>query len=153
MKIKPDCYSAEARVRAKALSIVMPSMLSASLLGSTALCSLLVMIPERAHAADLFVGQINSEEIHNVSGDEVYTDFYVSNLTDQIGRVNIHGGSTLTTGVGASVVGAQSNAVGTVNVSGSGVTMDRQGGYEWLDLFRLCRGTQLFRFPTVALSL
>ena len=74
MKIKPDCYSAEARVRAKALRIVMPSMLSASLLGSTALCSSLVMIPERAHSADLFVGQMNSEEIHNVSGDEVYTE-------------------------------------------------------------------------------
>ncbi len=127
MKIKPDCYSAEARVRAKALSIVMPSMLFTSLLGSTALCSFLVVIPERAHSADLFVGQMNSEEIHNVSGNEVYTDFYVSNLADEIGRVNILGGSILTTGVGTSGVGGQSNAVGTVSVSGAGSQWNASG--------------------------
>ena len=127
MKSTTDRYSAETRVRTKALRVAMPPMLSASLLGSTALCFLLVMIPERAHSDDLFVGQINSEDIHNVSGNEVYTDFYVSNVTGQIGRVNIHGGSTLTTGVGASVVGAQSNAVGTVDVSGSGSQWNASG--------------------------
>ncbi len=127
MKPTPDRYSAETRIRTKALRAAMPPILSASLLGSTALCSLLVMIPERAHSDDLFVGQMNSEEIHNVSGNESYKDFYVSNLAGQIGRVNIHGGSTLTTGVGASVVGAQSNAVGTVDISGAGSQWNASG--------------------------
>ena len=63
----------------------------------------------------------------------------------KIGRVNIHGGSTLTTGVERSVVGAQSNAVGTVNVL-VGIRMERQRGYEWLDLFRLCGERNSFDF-------
>lgn len=104
------------------------------LLTSTALALVLAALP--ASAASLEVSASPPGDVHTVVGNEMYDTLGVGVGANEIGTLIIGAGTTLTSGIDDShvgaVIGSQAGASGTVTIDGAGAKWTDQSGWAHL---------------------